>query len=132
MSDKNSVTLSGRLVYDPQVSNKPDSTAFVKFRLASNDYYRLRTGEIREETTFVNCKCFGALAISLKGLKKGEMLVVDGRLVIESWEHDGTTRQDLVVLCESVREPQWVPRPALVQSTKADHPKIVDEGHPPF
>lgn len=132
MSDKNSITLSGRLVFDPQKSKNPDSNGYLKFRLVSNDYYRLPTGEILEDALFINCKCFGALAASWQGLKKGKMVVVEGRLVLDCWEHNGTKREELVVVCESVTEAPWIPRSGPAQSKKADHPPVVDAGRPPF
>jgi single-strand DNA-binding protein len=55
--------------------------------LAVNRVWRTETGENREETTFVDCDAFGRTAETLcQYLKKGNPVLVEGRLRLHSWE----------------------------------------------
>jgi single-strand DNA-binding protein len=55
------------------------------------------------KTAFVPCKVFGSWAKSLEQRKKGDQVVVCGRLRTEKWEKDGQPRSQLALGCESVR-----------------------------
>jgi single-strand DNA-binding protein len=103
MSDLNIVTLTGRLVRDPDVRRGDSGNLWGVFTLASNYHYKDKGGAFQEEAAFVDCKTFGRWAESLAKRKKGDMALVAGRLKTDSWEKDGRKQYKLTVICDSVR-----------------------------
>ena len=103
MSDLNIVTLTGRLVRDPDVRRGDSGNLWGVFTLASNYHYKDKGGTFQEEAAFVDCKAFGRWAESLAKRKKGDMALVAGRLKTDSWEKDGRKQYKLTVICDSVR-----------------------------
>ena len=101
MADLNITVLSGRLVRDPITRNNGSRMSF--FTIAANRRYRDKSDNLQEETAFVACKCFGGWAEAVARHGKGDMLIAEGRLRTESWEAEGTTRSQLVLLCDSVQ-----------------------------
>jgi single stranded DNA-binding protein len=112
MTDINTVTLTGRLVREPQ-NYKNDTGGFAIFTVASNHGYKDRKGNTQNETAFVNCKVFGAWAAGLEGRQKGEMVIVSGRLKTETWEQDGAKRQQLTLICQTVQVVTRAPQVGL-------------------
>ena len=102
MTDINHLTITGRLVADPVVTAKPNGHLFGLFSLASNRRYQ-SGGETKTETAFLTCKIFGNWARALEGLKKGDPLLVIGRLRTEKWEQNGQVLSRLALICDSLR-----------------------------
>jgi single-strand DNA-binding protein len=110
MASFNKVILLGNLTRDPQLRYLPNQTPVVDFGLAVNRKFKAQSGEMRDETTFVDCSAFGRTAeIINQYCRKGNMLFVDGRLRFESWEdkQGGGKRSKLSVHVENV---QLMPR----------------------
>ena len=103
MSDLNHVTLTGRLVRDPELRRGDSGNLWGVFTLASNYHFKDKAGELQEEAAFVDCKTFARWAEALAKHKKGDMALVAGRLKTESWEKDGRKQSKLLVICDSVR-----------------------------
>lgn len=103
MANYNKVILLGNLTRDPQLSYTPSQTAVVDFGLATNRKWTAQDGQKREETCFVDCTAFGKSAENVnKYCKKGNPLLVEGRLTYDSWQaQDGTKRNKLKVTVES-------------------------------
>jgi single-strand DNA-binding protein len=91
------VTVSGNVVGDPVVRVTRANVPFVTFRVASNvRRVDFKTGEyIDAGTNFVNVTAFRALGVNLSNsLKKGEPVIVYGRMRINQWvngDRNGTT-----------------------------------------
>jgi single-strand DNA-binding protein len=103
MSDMNIVTLTGRLVRDPEVRRADSGNLWGVLTLASNYHYRDKGGAMQEEAAFLECKSFGRWAEGLAKHRKGDMALVSGRLKTETWEKEGKKQYKLVVICDSVR-----------------------------
>jgi len=90
----NKVILAGNLTRDPELRYTPSGTAIAKFGLALNRKWKdSQSGEMREEVTFVDVDAFGKQAELIgQYLKKGQPLLVEGRLKMDSWE-DKQTQQ---------------------------------------
>lgn len=103
MANFNKVFLIGNLTRDPQLSYTPSQTAVVDFGLAVNRRWTGQNGEKKEETCFVDCRMFGRRAeVINKYCKKGNPLLVDGRLTFDSWTaQDGTRRSKHRVTVEN-------------------------------
>ena len=95
MANFNKVIMAGRLTRDPQMTYLPSQTAVVEFGLATNRRWNDRaTGQQREETCFVDCRCFGRQAeVVNQYLRKGASILIEGRLQLDTWEgKDGVRR----------------------------------------
>ncbi len=87
MADLNKVMLIGRLTRDPQLKYLPSQTAVCEFGIAVGRKWKSPTGEQREDTTFVDCACFGKSAdIFQQYMAKGKQVYVEGRLKLDTWE----------------------------------------------
>jgi single-strand DNA-binding protein len=93
MTGFNKVILAGNLTRDPELRYTPSGTAIAKFGLALNRKWKDQSGETKEEVTFVDVDAFGKQAELIgQYLKKGNPLLVEGRLRTDSWE-DKQTQQ---------------------------------------
>jgi len=94
MAYYNKVILVGNLTRDPQLSYLPSQTPVVEFGLAVNRRWRGQNGEQREETCFVDCRCYGKQAETFNQyMSKGQTVLVEGRLQLDTWEGpDGSKR----------------------------------------
>ncbi len=102
MANFNKVILAGNLTRDPQLSYLPSNTPVAEFGLAINRKWKSQNGEMREETCFVDCSCFGKQAETLNQyMSKGRGLLVEGRLQFQQWtDKEGTKRSKLKVIVE--------------------------------
>lgn len=109
MPSFNKVYLVGNLTRGPESRDLPSGTKLASFGLAVNRTYRKADGEEVEETTFVDIDAFGRSAENiLKYCKKGDPLMVEGRLRFQSWETEaGDKRSKLTVMLETF---QFLPR----------------------
>ena len=94
MASYNKVILMGNLTRDPELRYTPKGTAVARVGLAVNRVWRTETGENREETTFVDCDAYGRQAETLcQYLKKGNPVLIEGRLRLHSWEDKQTNQK---------------------------------------
>jgi single-strand DNA-binding protein len=101
----NTVMLAGHLTRDPQLRSLPQDKTVVSFSLAINRRFKGADGEIKEDSTFVDCEAWGRTA-ELVGqyLQKGSGCYVEGRLKLDAWEDkEGAKRSRLKVVADSVQ-----------------------------
>jgi single-strand DNA-binding protein len=103
MANLNKVMLMGNITRDPELTYLPSQTPVCEFGLAVNRSWTGQDGVKKEETTFVDCTCFGKTAEVLsKYKKKGDPLFVEGRLKLDQWEaQDGSKRSKMRVVVEN-------------------------------
>jgi single-strand DNA-binding protein len=104
MANLNKVLLIGNLTRDPQLTFLPSQTPVVEFGLAMNRRWTDKaSGEQREETCFVDCRCYGRQAETLnKYVRKGNPLFVEGRLQLDTWtSQEGQRRSKHRVIVET-------------------------------
>jgi single-strand DNA-binding protein len=91
MASFNKVILVGNLTRDPELRYTPKGTAVAKLGLAVNRVWKTETGETKEEVTFVDIDAFARQAETIcQYLKKGNPLLVEGRLKLDTWEDKNT------------------------------------------
>jgi single-strand DNA-binding protein len=90
----NKVILVGNLGADPELRYTPSGTAVCNFRVATNESYKDREGNMVEKTEWHNVVAWDRLAeICGEYLKKGKSVYVEGSLQTRQWEdQDGNTR----------------------------------------
>lgn len=105
MSDFNRIFLSGRAVADPEIRYTPAGSEVAQFRIAVNRNYKTKgSNEWQEETFFVTIVAWNNVAAKVeKNLKKGDSVIVEGRVRIREYEVDGNKRSAFEVIANSVR-----------------------------
>src|SRR5258708_22898974 len=104
MPSLNRVLLIGNLTRDPEIRYTPKGTTLADIGLAINRIWKNDEGEKQEDTTFVDVTLWGKLAeVAEKYLKKGEPVLVEGRLQLDSWDdkQTGQKRSRLRVVPEN-------------------------------
>jgi single-strand DNA-binding protein len=87
MASFNQVILLGNLTRDPEMRYLPNNTPVVGFGMACNRRFKDGQGQDREEVMFIDCSAFGKQAeIINQYCRKGNLLFVEGRLRLETWE----------------------------------------------
>ena len=103
MANYNKVILAGNLTRDPQLSVLPSNTPVCEFGMAINRKWKSQSGEMRDETCFVDLRAYGRSADNInKYMTKGKPLLVEGRLKFDQWEgKDGGKRSKLYVIVDN-------------------------------
>lgn len=91
---RNSVRLFGNVGQDPEIKTFDNGNKLAKLSLATTEKFRDSKGEITEETTWHNLVVWGKQAETIeKYVKKGEKLIIEGRLTNRSYEaKDGSKK----------------------------------------
>lgn len=95
----NTCSLSGRLVADPELKTVNSDDEQIEIGT-----FRVAVWRTKEATDFVNVTVFGGQWVErVARLKRGDMVVIDGRLRHESWpDKSGGTRHALRVVADEV------------------------------
>ncbi|MBI1977814.1 MAG: single-stranded DNA-binding protein [Candidatus Omnitrophica bacterium] len=111
----NSVFLIGNLTRDPELRYIPSGQAVATFTLAMNRTYMAKTGEKKEEASFIRVVVWAKRAeVCHEYLRKGSSVFVEGRLQSRTWDApDGTKRSTIEVVAENV---QFLGRPMAKQA----------------
>ena len=83
----NHVQLIGRLGMDPELIDLPGGNNLLRVTLATNEYYRDKTGNFQSITQWHPLKAWGKLAETMaKKLQKGAKIIIYGKLEHRSYE----------------------------------------------
>ncbi len=141
MSSFNKVILMGHLCRDWELRYLPKGTAVAENSIAVNRQWQSESGEKKEEVAFVPLKAWARTAEALgQYTRKGDPLLIEGRIVQEIWE-DKTTHQQrsaLKVVLESFSfikqkadgSAQAAPRPAPAQQQPGSAPPPEEDAIP--
>jgi single-strand DNA-binding protein len=104
MANFNRVVLVGRLTRDIELRYTQSGLAVTDMGLAVSEKRKSQSGEWVEETTFVDITVWGRTAeVAGEYLNKGSTVLVEGRLKLDTWEHEGQKRSKLKVVCERLQ-----------------------------
>jgi single-strand DNA-binding protein len=121
------ITIVGRLGRDPESSKTQAGADVCSFSIASDRGYTDRSGARQKETTWFRVNVYDAqAAIAAKYLRKGKLVLVEGRLRVDAatggprvyQKKDGTHGSSFEIDCllmrmlspaEGVQEPEDVP-----------------------
>ena len=82
----NKIILLGNLTRDIEMIFSGSGLAIAKTAIATSKKFKSNTGEPKEEVCFVDIDFYGRSAeIASEYLKKGSKILVEGRLVFDSW-----------------------------------------------
>ena len=83
----NTVQILGNLARDPELRFTKTGRAVATFTVAAtNTYIDSTTNETKEQTAFINCVAWGKTGEAVGNCKKGERLLVNGRIQTRSYE----------------------------------------------
>lgn len=101
----NKVMLIGNLTRDPELRYLPSGQAVTTFSIACNRTYVAKTGEKKEEVSFIRIVVWARRAeVCNEYLKKGSAVFVEGRLQSRSWDApDGSKRSAVEVIADNVQ-----------------------------
>lgn len=103
MSDN--ITVRGFVATEPKSSTTPGGVATASFRLGSTDrhYDRGKDAWVDGTTNWFRVQGYRQLAGNIGcSVKKGQKVIVVGRLKLRSWEHDGRIYHSAEIDAESV------------------------------
>jgi len=103
MASFNKVILAGNLTRDPELRYLPNGTPVARIGLAIGRRWKTETGELKEDTTFVDVDAYGKQAETIaQYMKKGRPILIEGRLRYDSWDdkQSGQKRSKLSVVLE--------------------------------
>jgi len=105
MGNFNKVILLGNVTRDVDLKYLASGTAVADIGLAINEYRKDKDGAKVEDTVFVDITLWARNAeIASEYVKKGDPLLIEGRLRLDSWEtEDGTRRSKLKVVAERLQ-----------------------------
>jgi single-strand DNA-binding protein len=103
MEPVNQIIVVGRLVRDPIIRSDTAGKMVALFTLVTNHQYRSKAGEFAQEAAFTPCIAFSRAAEMLSHRMKGEPVLVVGQLRTDTWEQDDERRNQLTLVCDSVR-----------------------------
>jgi single-strand DNA-binding protein len=83
----NKVVLMGNLTRDVEMRTTPSGQSVANFSIAVSRSWKDQSGQTQEQTSFINCVAWGkAGEIIAQYVKKGDPLLVSGRLDQRSWD----------------------------------------------
>jgi single-strand DNA-binding protein len=105
MASLNKVLLMGNLTRDPELRYTPGGMAVAEFAIAMNRQWAAKSGEKKEEVTFIDIVVWARQAETCaEYLKKGRPVFIEGRLTQDRWEaQDGAKRSRIRITAERVQ-----------------------------
>ncbi|WP_284990649.1 single-stranded DNA-binding protein [Arthrobacter sp. efr-133-TYG-120] len=104
MGTKISISITGNLVADPEITISEAGVAHAKLRVAVNQRIQGSDGTWRDgEPVFHNVSAFRALAENVaNSLKKGDPVNVSGELEFRAYDKDGERREARRIIAETI------------------------------
>lgn len=99
----NQVQLLGNLARDAELRFTKSGKAVATFTVAATNTFISSDGETKEQTAFINCVAWGKTGEAVGNCKKGERLLVNGRIQTRSYDtQDGQKRYVTEVVSDFV------------------------------
>ncbi len=100
----NKVIIIGNLTRDPELRAIPTGTQVANLGVATNRVWKDKEGNKQESVEYHNVSVFGRQAETCaQYLKKGQSVLVEGRLQTRSWEADGIKKYRTEIIAERVQ-----------------------------
>jgi len=102
MPRQNSVFLAGRLVRNVESAFSPDGALVVTFPMASNETYRVKSGEVKQTTLFVRVRAVGKVAEYVEShFRKADPVLVMGKLMNDERAFRGMSEPAQIVVVQA-------------------------------
>lgn len=105
------VHMEGRLAADPELRFAASGTAVARMRVGANSRKRLEDGSWADDKTcWLDVTAFRRLAEgAAETLRKGDLVVLTGKLQTDEWEQEGQKRSKIVCIAESIGKVATMP-----------------------
>lgn len=138
MGSVNKVILVGNLGADPELKYTPSNRPVCNLRLATNEKWKDKSGQLQERTEWHRVTVWGEQAENCgKYLKRGRQVYVEGRLQTSTYEKNGEKRYSTEVVADRVtflgggeggeRKRSWGEDSAPAAEAAADAPASDDD-----
>lgn len=98
MANINLAVVEGNLTQAATLSRWGDGTAYCRFTIANNEYYK-KGEEYESIPSYIDCQCKGPYAEAMaKHLLKGRRITVTGRLKQNRWTDDNGIKHSAIVI----------------------------------
>lgn len=120
MAYLNKVMVIGQLVRDPETRIIPPKNQVTSFTVVSKRVYKQQDGNVKEEILYIKCACWGKEAQAAEQLRKGQEVLVEGRLRFASWKDkkSGEEKSGHEIWVESVSSLEVTSEPEVEQPRK--------------
>lgn len=101
----NTITVVGNLTKDPELTYLPNGKAVTNFSVASNHgwFDKATSTWVDGTASFFKVACWEAMAENVaEGLRRGDPVIVLGRLDCRTYEQQGQTRESWEIRAETV------------------------------
>jgi single-strand DNA-binding protein len=120
----NKVILVGRVASEVRTAKLPSGTVVARVDIAYNRKYKDKDNKWKEEVNFFEIESYGRAAMKLQEIaKKGNLLLIEGRLSQAMWEKDGKKQSKVRVKATKL---QLLSEPKKTQDTKQKE-EVVEE-----
>ena len=100
----NKAIIIGNLTRDPELKALPSGSKVCSFGVATNRYFKDKDGNKQEAVEYHNVSAFGKTGeLAGQYLKKGQNVLVEGRLQTRSWETNGEKKYRTEIIADSVQ-----------------------------
>lgn len=100
----NKAFIIGNLTRDPELKALPSGIKVCSFSIATNRIYKDKDGNKQEATEFHNITAFSKLGeLAGQYLKKGQQVLVEGRIQTRSWETNGEKKSRTEIVADNIQ-----------------------------
>lgn len=100
----NKAFIIGNLTRDPELKALPSGTKVCSFGVATNRIFKDKDGNRQEATEFHNITAFSKLGeLAGQYLKKGQQVLVEGRIQTRSWESNGEKKYRTEIIADNIQ-----------------------------
>ena len=125
----NRAIIAGNLTRDPELRSLPSGQKVASFGVATNRFWKDKSGNRQQSTDYHNIIVFGPQAeTASKYLGKGSQVLVEGRMQTRNWEtRGGEKKYRTEVIADRV---QFGSRPTSSASDSGGSPDANDADYP--
>lgn len=121
----NQVMLSGRLTRDPELRQTMSGKKVCSFTIAVQD--------TKERADFINCSAWEKTAdVVTQYFKKGDPIIVFGKMTVSKWEKDGKTQTSVEVTVRQIEFPMSKKTEKYEDPSEAFRAAAEEEGELPY
>ncbi len=100
----NKAFIIGNLTRDPEVKALPSGSKVCSFGVATNRIFKDKDGNRQEAVEYHNISVFSKLAeLAGQYLKKGQQVLVEGRIQTRSWESNGEKKSRTEIIADNIQ-----------------------------
>lgn len=123
----NKAFIIGNLTRDPELKALPSGTKVCSFGVATNRIYKDKDGVRQETAEYHNIVAFAKLSeLAGQYLKKGQQVLVEGRIQTRSWETNGEKKYRTEIVADNVQFGSKVGIGSATKSTAGESNKPAD------